>query len=1123
MFNLLHYGVVMKRIMLLALAVALLNGTIAVAEQTEKEKNSSEYVLDEQKTSAYVINEKENTAELQTLEMEEQAEKNDNAPKIITEKTPTGRIEKLLDKEGRVIAEKTIENDKIVQKILKYYYPNGQLLRQIITKDDKGGFYAEDYYMNGKIASRAMHVNEENKIGKEKKYDVNGTLRQEIPWILPKEELQKPIAERKTIRHGNLITYYPEGQIAASFSVGMKGKSTFFDYRGFPIKEVKDSEILNFSRELSNADCQGASIHLGLEELIDLYEDEGDISYNKCGFPYRENFVYEVVKKLGNRETKISYDEIGMIRRVSQYNNGKKDGIEKKYDAAGNLTAEINYKNGVKDGFATGYFPTKEIAFRKRYENGKVVDKLTCYFPTGDVAAEISYRDGLKEGIAIVNSPIKKEIQFRQGNIVKETDAKEKRQMVSALSGLNNIEEKCLNIDNRLEELMLDIDVNEKSIMTITEITLPEECENIDNFVFKKNKLMCYDSQKVLRASVPIIYKRGEYAEMKVYTPTGSLLYKISYLKKKKQGWSRKYDENGKVVAEIYFDEDKMKDSARSYYPNGQIKEIITISADTPHKMIARYDSTGALSFSLAYKDDVRQSAYIAADREGRDVVVRFYEGKPESIRESNGINPYNFIEYNLALGEYAVYNNNELISGGKLCNYQIGDDIDIIQLIKLNEATQPTEILQAEEKIQSVEELQPTEMLSPAESQPIEDMQLKLTEVIQSADEGEILSESFEDEISEASKDDEMKFHKASEILSLLPEENLPEPPVMEVNDAPLIEVDDIAVFNNSATLKENAIIPSEEEKKQVELAAKNIGPITKPDIEQLADVVQKQVVSTEVKYAQPNEEEKTEKLYYPGTNSLRKTIRTKGTRTEEVKEFSKNGLLLTDTVYQKDKIVIEKYYGSGEVRRRTEKTYDDNTVNAFINRKDFYDNGKPRYEIKRLPETMLFAETLYDVDGKIMSTTEQIGALSFRVRNYDKAGKVIKEYVEPNNSRIKNGKSQQSVTEYYASGKTKTEIIYYNNGEISVKAYDTEGLLVKFAYLSWDGKLHIEKPTLKIIPRYRDRYWVDYNNPKWIENQDKYSVKSIGKLNIDIVSKILQELNQQTPSILSKLSELY
>lgn len=95
--------------------------------------------------------------------------------------------------------------------MLNYYHPNGQVSRKVTTLDDGKGFYAEDYYMNGRLAAQATYLNENNKIGTEKKYDNNGTLRQEIPWVLPKEDAQKPLAGQKTIRQGNIITYYPDG------------------------------------------------------------------------------------------------------------------------------------------------------------------------------------------------------------------------------------------------------------------------------------------------------------------------------------------------------------------------------------------------------------------------------------------------------------------------------------------------------------------------------------------------------------------------------------------------------------------------------------------------------------------------------------------------------------------------------------------------------------------------------------------------------------------------------------------------------------------------------------------------------------------------------------------------
>ena len=117
-----------------------------------------------------------------------------------------------------------------------------------------------------------------------------------------------------------------------------------------------------------------------------------------------------------------------------------------------------------------------------------------------------------------------------------------------------------------------------------------------------------------------------------------------------------------------------------------------------------------------------------------------------------------------------------------------------------------------------------------------------------------------------------------------------------------------------------ENAIIPSPKEKQSLELKAQNLGPIEKPSQNDLIDVVEKESLSTSSQEQISQEESKTEKFYYPNGN-IRKSIKTKGTRTEEVKEYSKTGLLMTDTIYNDNNIIIEKYYGTGEIKRKSIK----------------------------------------------------------------------------------------------------------------------------------------------------------------------------------------------------------
>lgn len=249
------------------------------------------------------------------------------------------------------------------------------------------------------------------------------------------------------------------------------------------IKEVENARVLNFAPELDAADCQDKVVKLSLEELVELYEDEGDISYNKCGLPYRENFVYEIADMRGNAVSKISYDDTGMIRRITPYVGGLKNGVEQKFDASGNLTAEINYKQGIKNGTASGFFPTKEVAFRKRYEDGKVVGRLTCYFPTGEVAAEFAYKDGKKEGTAKIYGPNAREISFAGGEIVGAAPKDARRAPEpSKLAALSNPDSKCLDITSKLDELALDLEANANTVTKAFALDLPDSCRDFSSF-----------------------------------------------------------------------------------------------------------------------------------------------------------------------------------------------------------------------------------------------------------------------------------------------------------------------------------------------------------------------------------------------------------------------------------------------------------------------------------------------------------------------------------------------------------------------------------------------------------------------------------------------------------------
>ncbi len=1243
--NFRNYGAVMKKSLSIALLLTVSLPALVCANSTNMQTDSSSvgvYTLDEEKAEAKAEEkqaQKDLSASLSQKPQNKQEEPEDNnKPKIIKEETEDGHIEKLISPDGKVIAEKTIRDGEIVKKVLNYYHPNGQISRQITALEDGKGFYAEDYYTNGKLAAQATYLNENNKIGTEKRYDNNGVLRQEIPWVLPKAADKDKPENQQTIRQGNIITYYPDGRIAASFAVGREGKNIFFNRQGRSIKEVENVNILNFAPDLNAENCKDKVVKLSLEELVELYEDEGDISYNKCGLPYRENFVYEIADSKGNTTSKISYDETGMIRKITPYVGGLKNGVEQKFDAAGNLTAEINYKQGVKDGMANGYFPTKQVAFRKRYNNGKVSGKLTCYFPTGGVAAEFPYKNGLKDGVAKIYGPQGREIKFTAGKIDgAEPEVKPRIINPSKLAELKQPDKGCLDFANKQSELQLEVDANVNTIKKAFQFDIPRDCIEFTSFKPENSNYACYDRLNRLRAVFPTGYNRGEYAVETVYDEKGNRIYSIPYYQKQKQGIAQKFDEKGELLAEVPYNQDKQSESARSYHPNGAVKEMMTIAEDSPKSVYVRYTQNGKLAFSANYNDNEKTDAFIAEPSKNKDIFIRFYDDKMDYIREVNAGNPFNYIEYNLALGEYLVYKNNQLIKGGHICGYENADTPTTTPVTEPKVPSEPaiesasktaepkikqeatTQIAQPQKEISTPQqtatkapvatemadkavvvdkvENQPTEIKQePAQiaEQPSEKVVTPEVKATLEPKEESKLTISADKPVASAlpiivptpviekaitvNKDENINKAVAEKAVSQNKETTEPAiehsekeaevSPVLPAEAAPMVE--DLEPISFEDIKVKNAIIPTAEEKKEAELAAKNIGPVSKPDIEDLTDVVSKEHMTQAAEKATTSEPE-IQKFYYPNGN-LRKTIKTKDGRTEEVKEYSKTGLLITDTKYEKDGILIEKYYGSGEIRRKTHKDYTDNAVMAFVSREDYFDNGKSRYEIQRKPETLLFADKTYYPDGTVKSESEQTTPLVFITKEYNKKGKLVKETEQqgiasvekeyddtgkvkslklnkadmPQNlaknsaellkdslkvygkkggvtSEFKSDSKGNAVMEYYGNGKTKTEIMFYNNGEISVKSYDKEGNLAKFAYLAPNGKLYIQKPSVHTIPSYRERYWVDYNNPRWVENQDKYSIKSIARLNLDTAAYILAELKVDVPEVLKKLYDVY
>ncbi len=1187
-----------------SLTIALFFSVSLVSMALADEKTSSNFKLNETLVENYKIKEKTSAPITKPT-----GNKTSSKPNIIKEEIPDGYIEKLLSEDGLVIAEKRVVNNEIIERIVNDYHPNKTISKKIIFSGEDNGFYVEEYYPNGKLSREVGFINDRNRIGVEKIYDIKGVLRKEIPWEEIDAKTSKNNEERITKRQGSIKTYYPNGKIAAIFSIGKKGENVFYNIHGKIIRHITKAEILDFSKEDIQEDCAGIVLNLKLEELVELYEDEGDISYNKCGLPYRENFIYEISDTYDRKNSKISFDETGSVRKITPYLDGYKEGKEQKFDKNGNLIAEITYKKSQKEGPATGYFPTGEVAFRKTYKNNLVTSNLTCYFPSGEEAAVIPYVNGKKEGVAKVSSPEPKGIKFRKGKILGSTQ-KQKRKLVSKLDTSSKENAKCLKLDEKISSINEAIHKKQTEIENSFVLNIPQNCEDLSSFVGQRSRFVCYKDDKVL-ASYPASYTINQYAIINYFYDNSLKLYDIPYNKKKRQGIAKAYNPKQRITKELTYDLGELKGASHTYYNNGVVEKQLYISDDKERKLLNSYDNDSNLLFSLNYEKSKKHHAYINENDKNKDTYVNYYEGLMDNIKEVNHSNPLNYIEYDLALKEYFVYKDNKKVKEGKICDFAkeiltppepkasstLSKEDDTIKN-KISDLDKEMKELQQAKSSSSSSTNAQTEQISPNKETKAHDS------VVVDASEKELKTETtlktpatleptkdtepknspisapqkveIKDTIKEEITEDKPKAPQKVEISSKTNSEKSPAidiPPIILPEDAPIVEgiepLEEIAPNAKEYKL-ENAIITSKEEIEENNLKAQNIGPVEKPSKQELTTAVEKETINT-LSDTAPKNISDVKDFYYPNGNK-RKTVKTLNGRTQEIKEYSKTGLLITDTIYNSNNIIIEKYYGTGEIRRKTSKNYEDNPIISFDARIDFYSNGKPRYEINRLEDTLLFKDKNYQESGSLQQEQQQTSPLTYTKQEYDEfatkiretivngANTIITEFDANNkvtsfslnnkkmpenlasqsqnllkdNQKLYNSKgvlegefihssAKDTVIEYYPNKKTKTEIVFYPNGEISVKSYLKDGTLDKFAYLSPDGKLHLQKPEVRVIPSYRERYWINYNNPNWIENVDKYSITSIIRLTLDVSAYMLAELELEVPEILKKIYSLY
>lgn len=119
--------------------------------------------------------------------------------------------------------------------------------------------------------------------------------------------------------------------------------------------------------------------------------------------------------------TWATYHNNELVKSVTTYIDGVKQGVHVELDDRGQLLLKAYYNNGQYDGDYLAYKRTKVVE-RRRYNNGKLEGTLKKYYDNGNIMEESIYQDGKLNGIAKwydQEGNITLEYEYQDGQLIK--------------------------------------------------------------------------------------------------------------------------------------------------------------------------------------------------------------------------------------------------------------------------------------------------------------------------------------------------------------------------------------------------------------------------------------------------------------------------------------------------------------------------------------------------------------------------------------------------------------------------------------------------------------------------------------------------------------------------------
>jgi antitoxin component YwqK of YwqJK toxin-antitoxin module len=235
-----------------------------------------------------------------------------------------------------------------------YYYQNGTPYRKGNYASDLRDGKWETWYEDGVLLMSGQYQN-----GKEEgvwyNYWENGALKNKAEF-------------KHGVINGSWVSYTPESVLsnAGKYKNGFKVGTWYSYYNNGRLKEKVQYKI--FTEKNATNDMA----IMGLKETASDFHGKYE-AYSQKDFQLKAKGKYRKGVKHGQW---IDYYPGGVVPTIiSEYREGKLDGVFKQLDPRGNLVYEIHYKNGLKHGPFIVYGENGNVVSLKEFRFGQEVSK----------------------------------------------------------------------------------------------------------------------------------------------------------------------------------------------------------------------------------------------------------------------------------------------------------------------------------------------------------------------------------------------------------------------------------------------------------------------------------------------------------------------------------------------------------------------------------------------------------------------------------------------------------------------------------------------------------------------------------------------------------------------------